>query len=159
LLSFAERPIIAAKAARHVFISYGRTDVAYAASIRDELLARGHKAWMDEKGIAGGDDWHVRIGSAIDGAKAIVVILSPRALSSNWVRRELQYADKMKKPIVPAIYKECDFPPWYELQFGELQRVDLTAPEHQAAFESLVNSIEEVIRSRSRQLGQETPDQ
>jgi Caspase domain/TIR domain len=60
LFSFAERPIVAAKAARHIFISYSRADKDFATAIRDELIVAGHKAWMDEKGIAGGDDWRIR---------------------------------------------------------------------------------------------------
>ena len=93
-------------------------------NIKDELLSAGQKVWMDEQGIAGGDDWLGRIGTALDEAKALIAILSPEAFGSEWVRRELNYADKARKPILPVFCEHCDIPSWFELQFGGLQRLD-----------------------------------
>jgi TIR domain len=149
LFSFAERPVIAARTARHVFISYSRTDSSFAEALRHRLIAAGHKVWVDEQGISGGDDWQVRIGSAIDGSKAVVAILSPEAFSSTWVRRELNYADKAGKPIFPVVCMRCDIPSWYELQFGGLQRLDCTAVDHQGALEILLESIRRILRTSS----------
>jgi hypothetical protein len=149
LFSFAERPIVAAKVARHIFISYSRADKDFAAAMRDEFIMAGHKAWMDEQGIAGGDDWRIRIGTAIDEAKAVVAILSPEAFGSNWVRRELNYADKVGKPIFPVVYKQCDIPSWYELQFGELQRMDWSTTDREVAMKTLLESIKRMLRISS----------
>lgn len=149
LFNLAEYPIVAAKVARHIFISYSRTDTTFATDIRDKLVSSGHKAWVDEGGISGGEDWHVRIGAAIGEAKAVVAILSPDALASTWVRRELNYADRMGRPIFPIIYKHSAIPDWYELQFGDLQRLDFTGADHQKQFETLLNSIQRTLRLRS----------
>ena len=149
LFNLAEHPIVAAKVARHIFISYSRADTSFAIDIRDKLISSGHKAWMDESGIAGGEDWHIRIGAAIDEAKAVVAILSPDALGSTWVRRELNYADRTGKPIFPIICKHSAIPGWYELQFGDLQRLDFTGANHQKEFETLLDSIQRTLRLRS----------
>jgi TIR domain len=149
LFNLAEYPIVAAKVARHIFISYSRADTIFATDIRDKLISSGHKAWMDESSISGGEDWHIRIGAAIDEAKAVVAILSPDALGSTWVRRELNYADKMGKPIFPIICKQSAIPGWYELQFGDLQRLDFTGANQQKEFETLLNSIQRTLRLRS----------
>jgi TIR domain/Caspase domain len=149
LFSFTERPIVAAKAARHIFISYSRVNKEFAATIRDALILAGHKAWMDEQGIVGGDDWRIRIGAAIDEAKAVVTILSSEALNSNWVRRELNYADKAGKPILPILYQECNIPSWYELQFGDLQRLDWNTVDGEEAMKTLLDSIKKMLRTSS----------
>jgi TIR domain len=153
LFNLAEYPIVAAKVAQHVFISYSRSDKSFAAQIRDKLISTGHKAWMDEDSISGGEDWRIRIGAAIDGAKAVVAILSPDALGSTWVRRELNYADRMGKPIFPIICKNSEIPGWYELQFGNLQRLDFTGADHQKEFETLLDSIRRILRLRSMSEG------
>ena len=104
---------------------------------------------MDEQGIAGGEDWQVRIGSAIDESKAVVAILSPEALSSIWVRRELSYADSAGKPIFPVVCEQFDIPSWYELQFGELQRLDFTIVGHEEGMKTLLESIRRILRASS----------
>jgi len=149
LFNLAEYPIVAAKVARHIFISYSRADTIFATDIRNKLISSGHKAWMDESNISGGEDWHIRIGAAIDEAKAVVAILSSDALSSTWVRRELNYADRIGKPIFPIICKQSTIPGWYELQFGDLQRLDFTGANQQEEFETLLNSIQRTLRLRS----------
>ncbi|MGH3841349.1 MAG: caspase, EACC1-associated type [Pseudonocardiaceae bacterium] len=149
LFSFAERPIVAAKVARHIFISYSRADKDVASAMRDDFISAGHKAWMDEQGISGGDDWRLRISTAIDEAKAVVAILSPDAFGSTWVRRELNYADKAGKPIFPVVCKQCDLPSWYELQFDELQRLDWTIVDRESAMKALLESIRRSLRMSS----------
>jgi TIR domain/Caspase domain len=149
LFNLAEYPIVAAKVARHIFISYSRADTIFASDIRDKLISSGHKAWLDENGISGGQNWHVRIGAAIDEAKAVVAILSPDAFGSTWVERELSYADKVRKPIFPITCRPSEIPGWYELQFGNLQRLDFTGANQQKEFEALLNSIQRTLRLRS----------
>ena len=149
IYDLTEKPVIAGKVARPIFLSYSRSDLEFASRLGGELRNAGHKVWMDTKGIAGGDDWQERIGAAINSSKLVLTVLSSEALNSTWVRRELNYADKTGKPILPVFYKACEFPSWYELQFGHIQRLDLTGQADAIDQESLVSSVKNILRSRS----------
>lgn len=149
IYDLTEKPVIAGRAARHIFLSYSRTDSDFASRLGEELRSLGHKVWMDTKGISGGEDWPERIGAAIDASKLVVTVLSSEALNSTWVRRELSYADTEGKPILPVFYKACELPPWYELQFGHIQRLDLTGQADAISREPLLSSVKRALQSRS----------
>ena len=150
IFSLTEKPIVASKVARPIFISYSRSDMGFALELGGKLREAGHKVWIDTKGIPGGHDWRVRITSAIEASKLVLIILSPEALESEWVQRELNYADKLKKPILPVVSKaSSSLPPWFDFQFGQLQRVDLTGPIDDESLQTVLSSIKEVLRSRT----------
>lgn len=149
IYDLTERPVIAGRAARPIFLSYSRSDLEFASKLSGELRNGGHKVWMDAKGITGGDDWQERISAAIDSSKLILTVLSTEALNSTWVRRELSYADKVGKPILPVFCKTCQFPSWYELQFGHIQRLDLTGQVDAIDRELLLSAVKHVLRSRA----------
>ena|SRR6266568_969427 len=149
IYDLTERPVIAGKAARPIFLSYGRTDSEFASKLSEDLRNSGHRVWMDTTGITGGDDWRERISVAIGASKLVLTVLSPEALSSTWVRRELGYADEVGKPILPVFYEACELPPWYELQFGHVQRLDLTGQVDAKSRELLLSSVKRLLQSRS----------
>lgn len=126
LFNLAENPPLAARVASHVFVSYNRADADFARWLVDHLQSVGHRTWMDDR-VPGGEDWREETASAINKAKAVVCALSPDSLKSTWVRRELQFADKGGIPILPVVHQAAQLPQWYELQFGNLQRVDLAS--------------------------------
>ena len=65
IYDLTEKPVIAGRVARPIFLSYSRSDLEFATRLGDELRKAGHKVWMDAKGIIGGDDWRERISAAI----------------------------------------------------------------------------------------------
>lgn len=149
IYDLTERPVVAGRAVRPIFISYSRTDSEFATRLGEELRHSGHRVWMDATGIVGGDDWRERISVAIDESKLVLTVLSSEALDSTWVRRELSYADKAGKPIIPVFYKACELPSWYELQFGHIQRLDLTGQVAAVRRETLLSAVKRVLQSRS----------
>lgn len=90
---------------RRVFISYSRADRDFADRIENSLAAHRMTTWIDRKRLAGGGAWVEDIRQAIETSDALVVIISPRALASEIVRREYQYALSLKKLVVPILYK------------------------------------------------------
>ena len=76
----------------HVFISYSRKDSEAMQRIVSFLRGHGIKAWVDnERLVPGTPIWEEEIEKAIKGAFAILVVLSPDAKGSEWVRREITY--------------------------------------------------------------------
>src|SRR5262249_9184032 len=76
----------------HVFLSYPREDTAMMERIRDDLRSKGLTVWTDENLKPGTSSWKDAIEKAIENAGCVVVILSPDAKQSEWVKKEIDYA-------------------------------------------------------------------
>ena len=72
-----------------VFISYSRPDLSFAKALADDLKAARFEVWWDAE-LYAGDDFHNVIRDEIAKAKAVIVIWSDTAASSQWVRGEAQ---------------------------------------------------------------------
>lgn len=84
-----------------VFISYSSKDSRDALDVRTFLLQGGCTCWMAPDSIPAGSDYAQAIPKAIREARTFVLILSPSAQDSQWVRRELGKALDEKKTIIP----------------------------------------------------------
>lgn len=84
---------------RHVFISYSRTDTAVMQRVKQTLLDYPLPVWTDEGIAPGTTSWKRAISSAIEQAGCLVCLLSPDAKNSEWVQRELDYAEAQGVPI------------------------------------------------------------
>lgn len=104
----------------YIFISYSRKNRADARRIADEFLRRGYDVWIDDR-IDYGQSWERVIFDAIDKCAAFVVIMTPDSYQSDWVLREIQYADRRHKPQFPILLQGENFP-----RFGPTQVVNLT---------------------------------
>ena len=96
-----------------IFISYARDDVGYARRFADALVRDGFDVWWDAA-IHSGEAFDEVIEKALRAAKAVVVLWSPRSVSSRWVRAEATLADR-NKTLAPAIIEPCNRPIIFEL--------------------------------------------
>ncbi len=103
----------------HVFISYSKKNRAYARTLADHLLSVGFDVWIDDR-IDYGEMWERTIFKAIDDCSAFLVIMTPESYESDWVLREIQYADRRRKPQFPVLLDGEDFP-----RYGPHQHVDV----------------------------------
>lgn len=89
---------------RHFFISYSRTDTNQKQNIVKQLRARGVNLWVDiENLVPGTPAWEREIERAIRAAAGIIVLLSPDSNSSEWVRREISFAEQNDKLVFPVL--------------------------------------------------------
>src|SRR5690349_19366240 len=93
----------------HIFVSYSRKDSEFAYQLVNRLQ-RTYRVWLDKQGISGGTDWENAIRLAIQDCAAIVVILSPDSIISDYVRFEYETALDSGKLVIPLLYRECEFP-------------------------------------------------
>lgn len=92
--------------ASHVFISYSRRDTEAMQRIVAFLRSQNIKVWVDnEKLTPGTPIWEEEIEKAINSAFVVLVILSPDAKGSGWVRREITFADQYHKRIIPVLVR------------------------------------------------------
>ena len=76
-----------------VFISYARADsTAFVDRLEGDLKAQQFHPWVDRHGLEGGQEWMEIIQDAIDACQALVVVMSPAAVQSQFVRMEYRYA-------------------------------------------------------------------
>ena len=88
-----------------VFISHSNQDNLLARKIARVLQKEGLEVW-DEQNILPGDNWAGKVAEALDESQAMVVLLTPHALASEWVRREIEYAlgkENYTKRVVPVV--------------------------------------------------------
>src|SRR3954471_12537758 len=99
---------MASSQASEVFISYKREDVEQARRVRLALKAAGFGVWWAED-LQGGGRWDNKIDEALLGAAAVVVLWSPLACHSDWVKHEASVA-KVRGVLVPALISRCELP-------------------------------------------------
>jgi hypothetical protein len=90
----------------HVFISYSRTDRAYVGRLAAHLTDEEIPVWYDYE-MAAGDRFATVIQHQIDMCAAFIVVLTPASITSEWVDREIQYAEGEGKPVLPLLLEPC----------------------------------------------------
>jgi TolB-like protein/Flp pilus assembly protein TadD len=102
-----------------IFLSYNREDAGVAKVFADAFAREGLEVWWDQT-LRSGETYDEVTESALRGAKAVVVLWSPRSVASHWVRAEATIAHRAKT-LVPATIEPCDKPVMFELtQTAEL---------------------------------------
>lgn len=89
-----------------VFIAYSRKDARFAEAVDAYLQRRGLSCYRDVKSIPGSAEWMTEITAAIDGCHAVMAILSPDAVLSDHVKREVAIAAEANKGFVPVWLSE-----------------------------------------------------
>ena len=127
-----------------VFLSYSRSDASTVEQLAQLLAAAGHDAWIDTTGTVGGQDWTEQIMAAIRASRAVVLIISRESMTSQAVRREVQFADRLGVPIIPLLVEPVELPDWYRFHFELLHRID--ARDHA----ELSRAVREIVAALDR---------
>ena len=96
-----------------IFLSYNREDQAVAKVFAEGFTRAGMSVWWDTA-LRSGEAYDEVTEAALRGAKAVVVLWSPRSVVSRWVRAEATLADR-SKTLVPAMIEACERPIMFEL--------------------------------------------
>ena len=98
-----------------VFVSYAQQDTPIARAVARGLSDEGYKVALAEDEIAPGDNWALKIGEALERSRALVVLLSPDAVKSDHVRREIEFAltsPQFAHRIFPVMIRPTQRVPW-----------------------------------------------
>ena len=121
-----------------IFLSYNREDAATAKRFADGFAAEGLSVWWDIA-LRSGEAYDEVTEAALRGAKAVVVLWSPRSVVSRWVRAEATIADRCKT-LVPVMIEPCERPIMFELtQTAELGH--WTGDAMDKAWQALVGDV------------------
>jgi hypothetical protein len=113
--------------ARPIFLSYRRSDSAATTgrlyvALRDRFGSKS--VFMDSSSTAWGESWPEVLEGAVAGADFVVAVIGPGWLLAHdewgrrridqpddWVRRELEFALKERKAVLPLLVGETRMPP------------------------------------------------
>lgn len=87
-----------------VFISYCHEDGDFSDTLRSKLEAAGIPTWQDTD-LYGGQQWRVEIDLAIRDAPAVIVVLSPESVRSDYVNYEWAFALGAGVNVVPVLLR------------------------------------------------------
>lgn len=95
---------------KEVFLSHSSKDRAFVQALVKVLRRHGIPVWYSETNIRGAQQWHDEIGAALRRCDWFVLVLSPDAVDSMWVKRELAYSlnqSRFEGKIAPLVYRRC----------------------------------------------------
>jgi hypothetical protein len=93
-----------------LFLSHASADRRFVSKLALLLRKHGIHVWYSRHALVGADQWHDEIGKALRRCDWFLVILSPAAVKSMWVKREVLFALKQRRfrdRIIPLLYKPC----------------------------------------------------
>jgi hypothetical protein len=91
-----------------VFLSYAAPDRTIASRLADDLKLSNLDVWYDQKLMAG-ENWRNVIERRLKDATAVIVLLSPDSLRSEWVTMEWQSAIARSARVLPVLIRGASF--------------------------------------------------
>jgi TolB-like protein/Flp pilus assembly protein TadD len=132
-------------AAPDVFLSYSREDQAIARLFADAFAREGFDVWWDQT-LRSGEAYDKVTEQALRGARAVVVLWSPRSVESRWVRAEATIGDR-NHTLAPAMIEPCELPVMFELtQTANL--TDWRGQAHELAWEAFLADIRRIVEAK-----------
>ena len=87
----------------HIFISYSHTDSTTADEIVATLDSLGIRSFRDVKNIEWREPISTKVREGLQSASALIVIISPGSLKSQWVAYEVGYGTGTNKRVFPYL--------------------------------------------------------
>src|SRR6266849_2731437 len=97
---------------KELFLSHAHGDGRFLSRLVDVLRRHGIRFWYSKTHLRAAQQWHDEIGRALARCDWFLVVLSPQATKSEWVKRELVYALSKKRyrgKIVPLLLTSCKY--------------------------------------------------
>jgi len=100
---------------RDIFISYSSKDRMFAEKLAADLSELGLRVWIDTLEMKVGDSLGQKIQHGILGSGWLTIVLSPDAVGSTWVEKELNAAlalelERRDVFVLPIFYRDCNIP-------------------------------------------------
>ncbi|MGA3027220.1 MAG: toll/interleukin-1 receptor domain-containing protein [Bryobacteraceae bacterium] len=98
-----------------VFISYSHADSEFATNLALQLVKHKAIVWIDQWELHVGDSLITKVQEAIQGASALLVILSKASVDSEWCKKELSSGmirelEEKRVVILPVLMEDCSIP-------------------------------------------------
>lgn len=123
-----------------VFISYSSQDMGAAQAICHVLEQNEIRCWMAPRNIPPGSDYGDVIDDAIKTCKAVVILFSETAATSQYVKSEINIAFEEQKTIIPFRLDQTPLKGQNRLILNKTHWID-AYPDYKTKFNDLLNAV------------------
>ena len=125
-----------------IFVSHSHLDNDFGTRLVQDL----RRVLVDEDavfydvlgGLHGGDTWWEKIVEELTARDVFLLVISPEAMNSMWVRREINVALNENKNIIPLFYRACTI----RADLKILQMISFLAPKpYETAFQEVLSAL------------------
>jgi hypothetical protein len=99
---------------KQVFVSHATQDAEFAHRLAGDLQRLGIPVWIAPNSIRPGESWVDAIERGLGESSHMLVVLTPAALKSPWVKKEADVAIALERQgrmeIIPLEVRPCDVP-------------------------------------------------
>jgi hypothetical protein len=146
-LSPVNAPASGTKLSEHfdIFISHSNAQKPWVEALARNLLSAGKSVFLDIWQLVPGRDWVDGIRAGLAACRAAILVVSPEAVQSGWVREEFEILKRRQIedpdfPIIPVIQQDVE---GENLFTGSIQWVDFRDErKHPEAFGRLLAGLE-----------------
>jgi len=98
-----------------IFISYSHKNKDFVDKLAKQLVFHNVHVWVDRWELNIGDSIVDKVQDAVQGATALLVILSKASVASDWCKRELSAGllrelEEKRVVVMPVLYEDCEIP-------------------------------------------------
>jgi tetratricopeptide (TPR) repeat protein len=132
---------------RAVFVSYATADRKQALAVCKAIERRGTKCWISSRDVEPGDNYQEAIVSAIQTARAMVLVFSEAANNSNEIKKELSLASRFGVTVIALRIEDVEPSSAFAYELSTRQWID--------AFEGWDKSLDSLVQKLDRISGGE----
>jgi oligopeptide transport system substrate-binding protein len=134
-----------------VFLSHAKVDHPFAERLAEDLRQRGATIWIAPESIHPSEDWVSAIDRALVESSAMVVVLTPAAIQSAWVRGEVNAAiDRAMRGEMQLLFLNVRpteaTPLWRRYQWIDARTYSPSVPDQVVSVLGIESSSERVVR-------------
>jgi hypothetical protein len=111
-----------------IFLSYKRGDFDRVMPIVETLVETGQRVWFDKE-IPGGSEWDALIEEKIERCLAVLLCISTASIESRYVRREVKFADTLRKPIIGVRVENAELGHGMKMLLNQYQTLDANSAD------------------------------
>src|SRR5438270_7634398 len=125
-----------------IFVSHSHLDNEFGTRLTQDLRHvlddEGAVFYDVLGGLHGGETWWEKIVEELTVRDVFIIVLSPDAMNSIWVRREINVALNENKYIIPVLHRHCTI----RVDLKILQIISFLAPQrYEAAFQEVLSAL------------------
>lgn len=94
----------------HIFLSHASANKPVVERLNQELNKVGLTTWFDVHNIRDGQVWTKEIEQGIEACAVLVLVWSARAEKSEWVEREVLFAQQLGRPVITCYLDSTRLP-------------------------------------------------
>jgi len=126
-----------------IFISYSHSDAEFAENLKHRLDQADFEVWMDEERLRAGEDWREEIDDAIGSAFALVLVMTPASMNSQYVMYEWAFAWGIQVKVIPLLLQDIGKDGIHP-RLDKRQYLNFTDPTNGQQWDKLIERLKEV---------------